>query len=133
VLGFLVLLAASPPVARAAPPTPATAEIGYLIEYLERSGCEFYRNGRWYDAAAASAHLRHKYDALSGIHQFNTADDFIERVATRSSMSGLAYEVRCGGHESRTAESWLREALVAYRAEGHHASRAVPPEDSTGL
>ena len=91
----LVLLAIGLPVARAAPPSAAEAEIVYLIGYLVKSECEFYRNGQWYDATTAAAHLRMKYDALSGVDQIKTADDFIERVASRSSMSGLAYEVRC--------------------------------------
>ena len=114
-LGSLVLVFTLGSPAHAAPPALAADEIAYLFGYLARSGCEFERNGRWYDAAAAKAHLQRKYELPSGHSQIVTAEDFIERVASKSSLSGLAYEVRCNGSEARPLDGWLREALVTYR------------------
>ena len=52
------------PAARAAPPPAAQIEINHLLGLIEQSGCEFFRNGTWYDAQRAQAHLRAKYDVL---------------------------------------------------------------------
>jgi hypothetical protein len=114
-LGSLALVVTLGSVAHAAPAATAADEITHLFGYLERSGCEFERNGRWYDAAAAKAHLQSKYQLASAGSQIVTAEEFIERVASKSSMSGLAYEVRCNGSEPRHLDGWLKEALVAYR------------------
>jgi hypothetical protein len=57
------------PAARAAPPAEAQIEINHLLGLIEQSGCEFFRNGTWYDAQRAQAHLRAKYDALAANDQ----------------------------------------------------------------
>jgi hypothetical protein len=114
-LGSLVLALTLGSAAHAAPTAAVADEITHLIGYLERSGCEFERNGHWYDAAAAKGHLQSKYELMSGRSQIISAEDFIERIASKSSFSGLAYEVRCNGSEPRPLDGWLREALVAYR------------------
>ncbi len=112
----LILALASQIGVLAGPVPAAAAEIGYLLDYVGRSGCEFYRNGAWHDPAAAQAHLRDKYEALAARGQIATVDDFIEKVATKSMLSGKAYKVKCaGGQEIQTGE-WLRQALARYRA-----------------
>jgi hypothetical protein len=41
--------------------TPATKrEIEHLFSYLQDSGCQFFRNGTWYGAKEAVAHLNRK-------------------------------------------------------------------------
>jgi hypothetical protein len=114
----LVLALALVQGAQAGPtPTPAaTVEIDYLLDYLGKSGCQFYRNGTWYDSGAAKAHLRYKYDALVKRGQVGTAEDFIEKAATQSSLSGLAYKVRCAGGPEVSSSQWLRDALARYRS-----------------
>jgi len=114
ILGLLLVVALLP-AARAAPPASAQAEINYLLQFVENSGCEFYRNGSWFDAAKAQAHLREKYELLANGDQINSAEDFIEQTATKSSLSGQPYKVRCGGGEPVTTNQWLRAALVALR------------------
>jgi hypothetical protein len=39
----------------------------------------------------------------------STADQFVDRVATGSSMTGEAYKVRCGTREL-TSKAWLHES-----------------------
>jgi Family of unknown function (DUF5329) len=109
------------PLARAAPAPEAPIEINYLLESIEQSGCDFYRNGSWYDSKKAQAHLRQKFELLMARGQINTAEDFIEKVATKSSLSGQAYQVRCSGVEAQTTGQWLRAVLTRYRAQAHHA------------
>jgi len=77
--------------ARAAPPPAAETEINHLLGLMENSGCEFFRNGTWYDAQRAAAHLRSKYTALAVNAQIETAEDFIDKAASRSSTSGQDY------------------------------------------
>lgn len=117
VLGFAVLSAL-----RAAPPPIAQAQIDYLLAFVEHSGCQFYRNGTWYDSKTARAHLQSKYEMLAGSGGITSAEDFIDKAATSSSLSGRAYQVRCGGGEVIASSQWLRDALSRYRA--HDAPRA---------
>jgi uncharacterized protein DUF5329 len=107
-------------IARADPPAIAQTEINHLLEFVGSSGCEFYRNGSWYDSKQAQAHLLSKYQWLAARDQINTAEDFIEKAATRSSLSGQPYEVRCGGSEALTSNRWLHDELTRYRTPGFH-------------
>jgi hypothetical protein len=107
---------------------PAVAEISYLLTSMGASGCEFYRNGSWYDSRTAQAHLQDKYDRLLAMDRIRTAEDFIEQAATRSSMSGKAYAVRCGQEASVSSSSWLYGLLLRYR----EAAKAGAPRDERG-
>ena len=111
----LILGLLSAPVARAEPPTSVQIEVNFLLGYLEGSGCEFYRNGTWHDSKAAQAHVRSKYKYLVMRNQVNTTEEFIERAATESSLSGQPYEVRCKGAASVTSKQWLRDELARFR------------------
>jgi hypothetical protein len=68
--------------AQAAPPAITVDEINYLLGFIGRSGCMFYRNGSWYDSHRAQSHLRNKYDYLAARDRIKTTDDFIELAAT---------------------------------------------------
>jgi hypothetical protein len=127
------------PTVQAAPPAMAQTEINHLLEFVGSSGCEFYRNGSWYDSRRAQAHLRSKYQWLAARDQINTAEDFIEKAATRSSLSGQPYEVRCGGTEAVTSNRWLHDELTRYRTPGFHQeegarrmTRGAPGIDAPG-
>jgi len=119
----LVLAVALVQGGHAGPAPAAAAEIGHLLDYLGKSGCEFYRNGAWYDSGTAKAHLRYKYDALVQHGQIRTADDFIEKAATKSSLTGIAYKVRCAGDAEIPSSQWLRDALAGYRSGRSQAAR----------
>jgi len=110
----VVLLTHGPQV-HAAPPAIAVAEINYLLDFIERSGCKFYRNGSWYDSHRARSHLRDKYNYLSARDRIKTAEDFIDEAATRSSMSGTEYQIQCEAGPAVPSSRWLRTALVEYR------------------
>ena len=92
-----LLIAALPLAALAEKPTPAASqEIEHLITNLKASGCEFQRNGSWYDSAKAADHLRSKYDYLLKKGWVATPEDFIARAGTESSMSHKPYQVQIG-------------------------------------
>ena len=107
--------------AHAAQPAPAAkAEIEYLLSAVASSDCRFYRNGTWYDAKSAAAHLRGKYETLAARGLIGDTDDFIDRAATKSSLSGRDYAIKCEGIAEMSSRQWLTDLLVAYRAS--HAS-----------
>lgn len=104
------------PAARAEPPAAVRQEITYLLRYIGESGCDFERNGAWSDARTAEAHVRMKYDYLVRWGRIDTTQDFIDKAATASSMSGRPYEVRCGRDLAMPTGAWLNETLRRYRA-----------------
>ncbi len=105
--------------ALAAPPADVQTEIEYLLQHVEESGCDFNRNGIWYDGKRARSHLTDKYQYLRD--QINTTNDFIDRAASKSSMTGISYQIRCSGDEPVESSRWLLDALAAYRQ-----SKAAP-------
>lgn len=116
VLALAVIALSHAPRTPAAPPAIAINEINYLLEFIGRSGCKFLRNGSWYEAQRAQSHLRAKYDFLAARDRIKTADDFIEQAATRSSMSGVEYQIQCGAGPAVPSNLWLRNALMGYRS-----------------
>ena len=88
------------------------AEIVYLLDFVSASGCIFVRNGDEHPAADAADHLRLKYGHGKGF--VDSAEDFIDHLATRSSWSGKPYTVICEG-ETQTSAQWLNRALSDYR------------------
>lgn len=116
IVGALLGLALS--AAGAAPSPTSRTEILYLLSFVERSGCQFYRNGSWYDSKTAQAHLRDKYSILAARNQVNAAEDFIEKVATTSSLTGRPYLVRCTDGKVANTNQWLGAELSRYRAAG---------------
>ena len=88
------------------------AEIEYLLEYVAHSGCTFVRNGSEHDPADAADHLRLKYGR--GARYVDSAEQFIDRLASESSWTGKPYSVNCRGR-SEPSGQWLHRALAAYR------------------
>jgi hypothetical protein len=103
------------PLARAEPSASAQVEVNFLLGYLEGSGCQFYRNGTWHDSKAAQAHLRGKYKYLVASNLADTAEQFIDRGATQSSLSGQPYKVKCNGGAEVASKQWLRDILARFR------------------
>jgi len=50
-----------------------------------------------------------------------TADDFIERIASKSSITRRKYTIRCGTVQIM-AEQWLQEGLASHRIAVEHQS-----------
>ena len=101
---------------QAATPAQASREIDGLIAGLATSGCAFERNGDWHTADQARAHLQRKYEYLRKRGLADSAEHFIERGASRSSMSGQPYHVRCPGKPVAEAGVWFRGLLQRLRA-----------------
>ena len=100
----------------AAPSAAAEQEIQHLLVYLGKSGCEFNRNGDWHAAGKARAHLERKHSALLRRKWTGSAEDFITTAASKSSVSGKPYFVRCPKSGTTSSDVWFRAELVRYRA-----------------
>jgi len=67
-------------------------KIEKLINYIEKSEAIFIRNGTEYLAKEAADHLRMKRKKAG--NKIKTAKDFIDLIASKSSMSGEAYQMK---------------------------------------
>ena len=113
---LVVLLSASQLYAASLLPA-ARGEIEGLLSRLAASGCQFKRNGSWHPASEAQAHLRRKLDYLENKGAVASTEQFIERAATKSSMSGKPYQVQCSNQTPVPSSQWLRTELKVLRAE----------------
>ena len=91
----------------------AAVEIEYLLGAIGSSDCTFIRNGKRHSAADAEAHLRMKY--RRGKRYATTTKEFIERLASRSSISKKPYNIGCGDEETVPMGEWLSDRLDNYR------------------
>ncbi len=115
-LALITLLSVIPSTRAAELPAPALTEIQQLLSALENSGCQFNRNGRWYDGADARKHLQRKLDYLQDHMLIQSAEDFIRDGASTSSSSGKAYQVQCKGSAAVSSQEWLSETLKKLRS-----------------
>ena len=101
--------------------TPAArGEIEDLLSRLGTSDCKFKRNGSWHTSEKAQAHLHRKLDYLVDRDAVASAEQFIERAASKSSKSGKPYQVQCSNQAPVSSSQWLHTELNALRAEARH-------------
>ena len=113
----LLLLLAGGAIAQT-PSAKTTQEVGQLFVALRQSDCEFSRNGSRYNAQKANDHLQRKYEYLVKKRLVTTTESFIELAATKSSLSGKPYQVRCGKTPPVSSNSWFKSQLHAVRSGG---------------
>lgn len=107
---------------------PAHPEIDALIARVAQArGVVFIRNGSEHSAREAAAHLQRKLGAAHG--RITTAEQFIDVLGTRSSMTGLAYRVRFSDGRVVDSAVWLHQLLRELRLQQASARRvrALPP------
>jgi hypothetical protein len=100
----------------ASPAVAASREIAHLLDYIRNSDCRFFRNGSWYDASRAAQHLQSKYEYLLKRGEIGTAEDFVLKAGSHSSLTSRPYKVSCEDRPELTTEQWLMEELARYRA-----------------
>ena len=96
-------------------------EIQHLLAFISDSGCTFIRNNDEHPSTKAKSHIERKYNYVKS--RVSSTEDFIKYAATKSSMSGKHYMVRCNG-EKQASSQWLLDELAAYREHqpGHNIS-----------
>lgn len=118
---MLAVLLGSPAVAAEESAT-TTAEIAHLLNFIRTSNCEFLRNGSWHASKDAHDHIKKKLDYIRYRDTIRDAEHFIELAATRSSMSGEAYQVRCPGAPLKVCSGWLLDELARFRKSSTRSS-----------
>ncbi len=97
-------------VALAVPPQEQS-RIERLLKYIEtRKDMKFIRNGSEYTCEEAAKFLRGKLESMGG--EVVTARQFIEQIASRSSMSGKPYQVRLADGSLVLAGQFLSDELA---------------------
>jgi hypothetical protein len=99
--------------AHATPSSEEDAAIQHLIGFVRDSGLEFIRNGDAHASSEAAEHLLMKYNNTK--KRLSAADEFIDHVASKSSMSGKPYFIRKKDGTEIPVSEWLHAELKAYR------------------
>ncbi|MBC8058575.1 MAG: DUF5329 family protein [Rhizobiales bacterium] len=115
-VGVTTLLACG--AAAASPHAHERSRIDKLISFVEsQKGMKFIRNGTEYECVDAAKFLRGKLESMG--KEVTTAREFIERIASKSSMSGKPYHVKFADGRTMLASQFLGDELK--RIEGQPA------------
>ena len=102
----------------AAPAPHEQSRIDKLIRFVEtQKGMKFVRNGTEYECSDAAKFLRGKLESMG--KEITTAREFVERIASKSSMSGQPYHVKFADGKTMLASQFLGDELK--RLEDHPA------------
>lgn len=110
---FACALLSFPVAAFATPSADEAAAIDHLISFVRESKLQFIRNGEAHDSADAADHLSLKYKNTQ--KRLSTAEEFIDNVASKSSMSGKPYFIRKPDGTEIPVSDWLHAELKSYR------------------
>ncbi|MEE4245862.1 MAG: DUF5329 domain-containing protein [Kangiellaceae bacterium] len=97
----------------AEPGAATAAEIAHLLAYVNKSNCQYERNGDFHNAQEAVEHISDKYEYYED--DIKTAEDFIEYSATKSVLSGKYYRIHCPTQQPVKSADWLLDELKRYR------------------
>jgi hypothetical protein len=87
-------------------------KIDQLIQHVQAmEGAVFIRNGAEHTATEAAEHLRKKSNAAGD--DLKNATDFIEKIASQSSITGEVYQIRSADGRTTPAGEILRAHLAA--------------------
>lgn len=98
---------------KAAPDSKSKLEIDHLLTYIKNSEVVFIRNGKEYPVADGLKHIQKKFDHFND--KIITSEDFIEKSATKSEISGSAYFVKLKDNSKIECSKWLLTELKKYR------------------
>ena len=82
-------------------------QIDQLIEAIEKSECQFIRNGKSHTPSESVSHIRKKYahfkDDIDSVHRF------IELSASKSLITGRSYQIQCQNSDPVPSSRLLNE------------------------
>jgi hypothetical protein len=110
--GLIILMTFMVPCIVVANPDNTDREIQHLLAYIAGAECRFIRNGKEYGPEEARKHIQKKYEYAR--NRIKTAEDFIQGVASKSSISGKPYKIRCKDQTMLCAD-WLGAELQRFR------------------
>ena len=94
-------------------PKEQKIEVDHLLNFVKNSSCQINRNGKYHKGNKAVSHIERKYDYFRD--DIGTTEEFIEYSATKSTMSGKFYLVRCGSADAVKTKEWLLKELKRFR------------------
>lgn len=92
-------------------------KIHFLINSIEKSNAIFIRNNTNHTSKEAAEHLRYKLERAKKSFWFFssnvdvTVENFINKIASKSSFSGKDYHMKLKDGSIVTTKSWLIKAL----------------------
>jgi hypothetical protein len=107
---FVVLFLSALCFAQAAQTSSLNATVEKLLTAVEKSDCKFVRNGSEHNGKDASAHMRRKYEHFK--KDIKTPEDFIEKCASKSELSGKPYSVKLPDGKTIRCDEWLKKTLL---------------------
>ncbi|PKF62038.1 hypothetical protein CW745_08030 [Psychromonas sp. psych-6C06] len=90
-------------------------EIKHLLNFVEKTDCNYQRNGTSHNGAEAREHIQKKYDYYKD--DIVTAEDFIAYSATKSMISGKKYTIICQNQPEQYSADWLKKELLKFRTQ----------------
>lgn len=102
-------------VAKADVPEAQRGEVKHLLAFVKQSTCSINRNGQDHNGTEALAHIQNKYDYFRD--KIHNTEEFIDLSASKSTMSGRYYTVKCGDQAPIRARDWLLHELSKYRSQ----------------
>lgn len=91
------------------------AEGQHLLAFIRETGCQMERNAKLHSPEEKQNHLTCKYNFYR--NSITQTEDFIEKAARCSVLSGRSYLTLCLGRESQPAAEWLKQELECFRGE----------------
>lgn len=88
-------------------------EVQHLLDFVKNSDCVMNRNGSEHKTSEAVNHIQRKYNHFR--REIHSTEDFIRLSATKSTMSGKFYTVKCPGQKPMKTKTWLLKELEMYR------------------
>ncbi len=101
------------PAPEAPPGRDESARIEALLRAVGTADVTFIRNGSPHESKEAEDHLRTKWKRAG---RPLTAEQFIENIASKSSMSGKPYLVRLADGKEIPSADWFRARLAEFDA-----------------
>ncbi|CAN7242391.1 MULTISPECIES: DUF5329 family protein [Variovorax] len=87
-----------------------------ILRVSKMTTMTFMRNGDEHNAADAAKHMQAKFDHFKD--EITTAEDFIDRCASRSEMTGKPYKIKMPNGSMRDANEFLNAELRTLRQGG---------------
>ena len=99
--------------AHAAPDARESLAIAHLTQFVRESGLQFIRNSKSYSAEDAASHMDTKF--IYARDRLKTAEEFIDYVASRSSITNKPYYVVTQDGKQHELGPWLYIELDKFR------------------
>ncbi|NOY15475.1 MAG: DUF5329 domain-containing protein [Gammaproteobacteria bacterium] len=94
-------------------PPEQKPEVAHLLDFVRQSGCLLIRNGSEHSGEEAVSHIQKKYDYFKD--DITSTEAFVEYSATKSTMSGKDYTIRCPDKNEIRTQDWLLNELNDFR------------------